>query len=109
MSEVPQRADKKSTSGTHGERFAIASRVFAALAGGYFVAYASAALLTVVLPMSRIDRVVTANLVSFLVYTAAAISAFAARTAWRSWWPLLLSGGAMLALAFAFRDYGMRP
>lgn len=100
---------KKRSSPAAIERLAVVSRVMAALVGGYMVAYASAALLTVVLPMSRINRVVTADLMSFVVWTALAIGVFAARNAWRSWWPLLLGGGAMLCVAFAFRDFGMRP
>ena len=109
MSESSQRIGRKKASANPAERLAIASRVMAALFGGYLVAYASAALLTVVLPMRRIDRVVTADLLSFVIWTAAALAVFAARNAWRSWWPLLLGGGAMLALALTFRDYGMRP
>lgn len=109
MSELPRRSGVKKASVSPAERIAVASRVMAALCGGYLVAYASAALLTVVLPMQRIDRVVTADLLSFVVWTAAAIAVFAVRSAWRSWWPLLLGGGAMLALALTFRDYGMRP
>lgn len=84
-------------------------RVLGAACGGYFVAYACTALLTVVLPMSRINRVVTASLLSFAVWTVAALWVFAARSAWRGCWPLLAAGGAMLGLALALRGYGMRP
>lgn len=108
MSEPSRRAIKRKKSASPGERLGIASRVLAALVGGYLVAYASAALLTVVLPMQRIDRAITADLLSFVVWTAAGISVFAAPTAWRSWWPLLLSGGFMLLMAFTLRDQGMR-
>lgn len=77
--------------------------------GGYLVAYASAALLTVVLPMSRINRAVTASLLSFVVWTAVAIWVFAARSAWRGWWTVLAAGAVMLGLAISWRDCGMRP
>ncbi len=77
--------------------------------GGYLVAYASAALLTIVLPMNRINRAVTASLLSFVVWTAVAIWVFAARSAWRGWWTVLAAGAVMLGLAMTWRDCGMRP
>lgn len=88
---------------------AIASRITAAVCGGYYVAYACTALLTVVLPMDRINRLMTASLLSFVVWCAAAIWVFAARNTWRGWWPLLASGTVMLGAALAFHDSGMRP
>ncbi|MBB6245490.1 hypothetical protein [Rhodanobacter sp. A1T4] len=109
MSETSSGHLKRRTAVTPIYRLAVASRIIAALVGGYLVAYASAALLTVVLPMSRINRVVTASLLSFVVWTVVAIGVFAARNAWRCWWPLLAGGGVMLVLAFVFRNYGMRP
>jgi hypothetical protein len=90
-------------------RLAVASRVAAACAGGYFLAYGATAMLTVVLPMSRLNRVVTASLLSFAVWCAAAVWVFAARSAWRAWWPLLLGGGALLGGALLLRGYGARP
>ena len=89
-------------------RLAVASRVLAALVGGYFVAYASTALLTVILPMDRLNRVVTASLLSFAVWCAAAVWVFTARSAWRGWWPLLAAGAAMLGWALLFRAAGTR-
>jgi len=109
MSEIPNGHLKRRQSTTARFRWAVASRTAAALFGGYLVAYASAALLTVVLPMSRINRAVTASLLSFVVWTAVAIWVFAARSAWRGWWTLLVAGAVMLVLAMTWRDYGMRP
>ncbi|MFK2900621.1 iron transporter [Dyella jejuensis] len=109
MPDLPFRSPKLPQAWFIRNRVAIATRVLAALCGGYFVAYACTALLTVVLPMDRINRVVTANLLSFVVWCAAAIWVFAARSAWRSWWPLLLAGAAMLGVALVFRGTGMRP
>ena len=109
MSEVPSSHLKIRPPITPRYRLAVTSRIIAALVGGYLVAYASAALLTVVLPMSRINRAVTASLLSFVVWAVVAIWVFAARSAWRGWWTLLAAGGVMLALAMTWRDYGMRP
>lgn len=109
MPALPLSPSKRRPGSALRYRLAIASRVSAALCGGYYVAYASTALLTVILPMDRINRVLTATLLSFVVWCAAAIWVFAARNAWRSWWPLLAIGTVMLGAALAFRDSGMRP
>ena len=61
-----------------------AARTLAALLAGYWVAWGSTAFLTLALPMSRANRVTTASLLCFAVWTAAAMYAFAARSAWRA-------------------------
>jgi hypothetical protein len=109
MSEAPSGHLKRRQPTTARYRWAVFSRTTAALLGGYLVAYASAALLSVVLPMSRINRAVTANLLSFVVWTAVAVWVFAARSAWRGWWTVLAAGAVMFGLAMTWRDYGMRP
>lgn len=90
-------------------RLAVASRALAALFAGYFVAHGSTAFLTLVLPFDRANRVVTASLLCFAVWCAAALYAFAARSAWRAWWVLALTGGALLATALATGDFAARP
>lgn len=66
-------------------RLGVASRAIAAILGGYALTAASTAVLSVLLPMARVDAVMTATLLSFTVYTCAAIWVFAARNAWRAW------------------------
>lgn len=66
-------------------RLGVASRAIAAIIGGYALAAASTAVLSVLLPMPRVDAVMTATLLSFTVYTCAAIWVFAARDALRAW------------------------
>ncbi len=90
-------------------RLAVASRVLAALFAGYFVAYGSTAFLTLALPFERANRVVTASLLCFAVWCAAALYAFAARSAWRAWWVLLLVGGGLLGVALLAGDFAARP
>jgi len=63
----------------------LAGRISAALLGGYALAYGFTAFFSVYLPMPRPDRVVTASLLCFAVWVAAAIYAFAARSATRAW------------------------
>ncbi len=66
-------------------RLAVASRAIAAIGGGYLLAAAVTTVLSLVLPLSRSEAVVTATLLSFLVYACAAIWVFAAASAWRAW------------------------
>lgn len=86
-------------------RLAVASRAIAAILGGYALAAVSTAVLSVVLPMPRVDAVMTATLLSFTVYTCAAIWVFAARDALRAWLgigvPTLLMGAGLFLLRSA--------
>ena len=66
-------------------RLGVASRAIAAILGGYALAAASTAVLSLVLPLPRVDAVMTATLLSFTVYVFAAIWVFAARDALRAW------------------------
>ncbi|WP_017937382.1 DUF3649 domain-containing protein [Zestomonas thermotolerans] len=89
--------------------WSITSRVLAALVGGYALAYGFTAFFTVYLPLARPDRVVFAGLLSFVVWTAAVIYVFAARSAIRAW---LVLGVLTLALglaAFLPSELGGRP
>lgn len=61
------------------------SRALAAIVGGYGVAAATSACLSVWLPMGRADAVITGQMVSFVVYSIAVIWVFATRSAWRAW------------------------
>lgn len=70
-------------------RLAIASRVLAALLGGYAVAALVSAALTLLLLQTgvatRAQAVVWTSLLSFTLYTAAALWVFATRSAARAW------------------------
>lgn len=95
----------------HGARrhLDLAGRISAALVGGYALAYGFTAFCSVYLPLSRADRVVTASLLCFAIWVAAAIYVFAARSAGRAW--LWLAGlTAVLCLAaFLPGDWRARP
>lgn len=98
---------KKARRGVHW--WTATSRTLAALVGGYWVAWGMTAFLTLALPMSRVNRVTTASLLCFAVWTAAALYAFGARSTWRAWWVLLLIGGVTYGIALASGDLAMRP
>lgn len=91
------------------KRWNIASRVLAALVGGYAVAYGVTAFLAVYLPLVRPDRVVFSSLASFAVWTAVVIYVFAARSVTRVW--LLLIGLTLVLCLAAFLsgDWRTRP
>lgn len=64
---------------------AILARAMAAVIGGYGLASLTAACCAVGLGPPRSEAVLTGMLLSFAVYAAAAVYAFAARSAWRAW------------------------
>lgn len=74
----------------------MASRAVAALLGGYALANTLSIALVAALPLARADAVLVALQGSFLVYAAATLWAFAARSVRRVWLGLgvatLLSG-----------------
>ncbi|MBD9414463.1 DUF3649 domain-containing protein [Pseudomonas sp. PDM16] len=85
--------------------WSIASRVLAALIGGYALAYG----FSVYLPLARPDRVAFAGMFSFAVWTAAVIYVFAARSAARAWLWLAGLTAAMCLAAFLPSELGVRP
>lgn len=80
-------------------RLAIASRVAAAVVGGYALTAAATACLSLVLPGPTQTAVMAATMLSFAVYTAAVLWVFAARTAWSAWAGIAFSGAAMVVVA----------
>ncbi|TDV69827.1 DUF3649 domain-containing protein [Pseudomonas sp. LP_7_YM] len=71
-------------------RLAVASRVAAAVFGGYLLTALSSICLAQFLPLARAEAVVLGMTLSFLVYLPAVLWCFACRTAWRAWLGLLL-------------------
>lgn len=67
------------------------SRIGAALLGGYVFTYAFTAALARLLPMDPVDALITATLLSFLVYTLAILWAFICTPAWKAWMGLALA------------------
>lgn len=65
-------------------------RLLAAVFGGYALATLLSLVVAGLFPMPRADAAMTALLLSFAVYTAAILWAFAARSAGRAWAGLLL-------------------
>ncbi|MBN2977611.1 DUF3649 domain-containing protein [Pseudomonas lactucae] len=80
-------------------RFAVASRVLAAVVGGYLMASLAGICLALWLPVSRADAVITGMLSSFAYYLLAVLWCFACRTAWRAWAGVMLPSAAFATLA----------
>jgi hypothetical protein len=76
-------------------RLTVASRIVAAVGGGYAVAWLWSAALALLLHhsvgLARADAALLATLASVLVYCAAVLSTFAARSTIRAWTVLLIA------------------
>jgi hypothetical protein len=74
------------------------SRIAAALFGGYALAVLTS-VAVLALPMATVEAVLTGMQASFVVYAAAVIWVFAARSARRAWLGLALAALPLLAAA----------
>ena len=75
------------------------SRIVAAVGGGYALA-ALTSVAAVALPLAKTEAVLAGLLASFVVYTAAVIWVFAARSARRAWAGLLIAALPLLLAAW---------
>lgn len=80
----------------HRPALNVALRTTMAILGGYAVAALAAAALAVGLPLPRVEAVVAAVMLSFIIYAVAVIWVFAAATLLRA-----LTGLVLTAFAFA--------
>ena len=78
----------------------VTSRVGAAAIGGYALTYACTAWLSIVLPLGKSEAVLTASMISFVIYTAAILWAFAATTPMGAWLVLLIATGLLGGMTF---------
>ncbi|PVZ26138.1 Protein of unknown function [Pseudomonas sp. URIL14HWK12:I9] len=66
-------------------RLAVTSRIVAAIVGGYLVAVLASLCVSWGLPMARLQAVMTAMMISFVVWLVAVIWCFACASATRAW------------------------
>lgn len=86
---------------TPAYRMSVASRVVAAILGGYALTALATMALAIFLPMPKAEASMAATLLSFLIYTCAVIWVFATRTATRAWVGIVAPAlvlGALLGL-----------
>ena len=74
-------------------RLSVTSRVFAAAIGGYALSAATTVCLALYLPTTRSEAVLTATMISFVIFVCAAIWVFSVSSARRAWMGLFLATG----------------
>jgi len=91
-------------------QLAVASRSLAAALGGYALAAVSTAALSLLLSslMSRVEAVMTATLLSWVVYAMAIGWTFYARTAWLAWAGVLLPALFLGAVIYGTSWWGVQ-
>lgn len=89
-----------------GYRLAMLSRVLAAVLGGYGLASVAILFLSHVLPSSLPEAILGATMLSFAIYIAAIVWVFAAASATRAWFGLLLPATVMVALSWLLASGG---
>lgn len=80
-------------------RFAVTSRVLAAVIGGYLMASLASICLALWLPTARADAVITGMMSSFVFYLLAVLWCFACRSAARAWLGVMLPSALFATLA----------
>ena len=84
-------------------RLAVASRALAAIFAGYLLASMTSICIAQWLPLPRAEAVVTAMMLSFLVYLVAVLWCFACRTALQAWVGLLVPSVILATISGAAR------
>ena len=87
-------------------RLAVASRLFAAVGGGYALTSLLAAVMAMTLPMPRAEASMTAMMVSFVVYAVTIMAVIHCRSTMRSWVWLTVAALPLIALLLVV---GPRP
>jgi hypothetical protein len=77
-------------------RWEVFGRCLIAVFGGYVFTMAFSIFLTQVLPIAKSSAVMTANLLSFAIYTVAIIWVFSVKEFRQLWWGLLASAVFLL-------------
>jgi hypothetical protein len=90
----------------HDPGLAVASRAIAAALGGYALATVAPVLLSQAIALPRVHAALAGLLLSPVVYTAAIMWAFAARSAGRAWIGLMIPTMLCSALNAAMRLLG---
>lgn len=90
---------------TRSNRWAVASRAAAGILGGYGLAALFSVIAAVASRAPREDAVLIGTTPAFLIFVAALVWAFAAKTAWRAWLGVL-APAALLGTAYWILRYG---
>ena len=85
---------------TFGHRWAVASRVLAAIAGGYTLCSAATVLLALLWPLPQAEAVAASTMLSFALYTTIIIWIFAVKRLKTVWLGLLAATLACTVLSW---------
>ncbi|KAA0946981.1 MULTISPECIES: DUF3649 domain-containing protein [unclassified Pseudomonas] len=80
-------------------RLGVTSRLLAAVVGGYLLASLASVCMTLWLPLSRADAVVSGMLSSFVFYLLVVIWCFACRRVAHAWFGVLVPSAVLATLA----------
>lgn len=81
-------------------RWQVASRVVAAVLGGYALTSAACVLLALVWPLPRAEAVLASTMSSFALYTGVLVWVFAAKSLRTVWLALMLAAAACAGLSW---------
>jgi len=94
----------------HKYRLSVASRVVAAIGGGYALVSLLTIALSLLLPRIGIDQAQTmlaSSMASFVVYAVVIMAVFHARSATRAWVILIVANAPLALVAALLRDGAM--
>ena len=91
---------------TPAYRWAVFSRVMAAVFGGYALSSAATVLIALLWPASKAQGLLWATQLSFVVYTVAIIWVFSTRSATRAWWGMVIGTVVCSGLAWLLQKGG---
>ena len=86
-------------------RMSVASRIIAAVVGGYALSTITTFIFAYILPGGRAQGLLMGMMISFAIYTAVIIWVFATRSAVRAWVGLVLMA-LPLGLVYGYVSYG---
>ncbi|WP_413489649.1 hypothetical protein [Shewanella baltica] len=104
-----QRLTRWKNSTIWRESLHIGNRCLAATFGGYLLSAVATILLAQILPLSQVDRVLTAMMLSFTVYTCTVIWVFSVKSTWRYWLDLFALSGLLYLAYLAAKALDINP
>ncbi len=104
-----QRLTRWKNSAIWRDSLHIGNRCLAAIFGGYLLGAVATILLAQILPLSQVDRVLTAMMLSFTVYTCAVIWVFSVKSTWRYWLDLFALSGLLYLAYLAAKALDINP
>ena len=87
-------------------RASVASRVLAAVIGGYLLTALAIAALAVYLPLAPVEASLMATMLSFVIYAGVVLWVFATRSIWRVWLCMAAAMAILKALSEARDSLG---